>query len=67
MKVGDLVKYSGTVAYGRGIGVVVEMEDAIGTGFSHPTVQVRLLAPTASKSGYIVRLQHHLEVINESR
>ena len=29
MKVGDLVKYHGTVGYGRGVGIVVEMELAL--------------------------------------
>jgi hypothetical protein len=67
MKVGDLVKYLGTVAYGRGIGIVVEMEPAIAAGGTHPTIRVRILAPSASKSGYVVQLQHNLEVINESR
>ena len=67
MKIGDLVKYLGTVAYGCGLGMVVEMEDAIGAGGTHPTVRVRILAPRASKSGYIVHLQHNLEIINENR
>ena len=59
MKVGDLVKYSGTVGYGRGVGLVVDV--VAGDVNTH----VRILAPHASKSGYIVRLQHHLEIISD--
>ena len=67
MKVGDLVKYHGTVGYGRGVGIVVEMELALGSSGPCATTHVRILAPRVSKSGYIVQLQHNLEIINESR
>ena len=66
MKVGDLVKYSGTVGYGGGVGIVVEMELAPGSSGPWATTHVRVLAPRASKSGYIVHHQRNLEVINES-
>jgi hypothetical protein len=65
VKIGDLVKYSGTVGYGRGVGIVVEMEAAPGSNGPWATTRVRILAPRASKSGYIVQLQHNLEIINE--
>ena len=67
MKVGDLVKYLGTVGYGRGDGSVVEMELAPGSSGPWATTHVRVLAPSASKSGYIVHLPHNLELINDSR
>jgi hypothetical protein len=63
MKVGDLVKYHGTVGYGRGVGIVVEMELAPGSSGPAAATHVRVLAPSASKSGYIVQLQHNLEVM----
>ena len=65
MKVGDLVKYHGTVGYGRGVGIVVEMEPAPGSSGPWATTHVRVLAPRASKSGYIVQLQRNLEVISD--
>ena len=65
MKVGDLVKYHGTVGYGRGVGIVVEMELAPGSSGPWATTHVRVLAPRASKSGYIVQLQHNLEAISD--
>ena len=67
MKVGDLVKYPGNVAYGSGTGIVVSMEPAIGTSIPWATTHVRIYAPRASKSGYIVRLEHQLELISASR
>ena len=65
VKIGDLVKYHGTVGYGCGVGIVVEMELAPGSSGPWATTHVRILAPRASKSGYIVQLQHNLELINE--
>ena len=66
MKVGDLVKYPGTVAYGCGAGLVVEMEDAIGAGGIGPTVQVRIFAPGVTvRSDFVMQLQHNLEVISD--
>ena len=65
MKIGDLVKYHGTVGYGRGVGIVVEMELAPGSSGPWATTHVRILAPRASKSGYIVQLQHNLEAISD--
>jgi len=67
VKVGDLVKYHGTVGYGHGVGIVVEMELAPGSSGPWATTHIRILAPRASKSGYIVQLQRNLEIINESR
>ena len=67
MKVGDLVKYHGTVGYSGGVGIVVEMELAPGSSGPWATTHVRILAPRASKSGYIIQLQHNLEIISESR
>jgi len=65
MKAGDLVKYPGTVGYSCGVGLVVEMEPAPGSSGPWATTHVRVLAPCASKSGYIVHLQHNLEVISD--
>ena len=67
MQVGDLVKYLGTVAYGSGIGVVVEVELAPGSSGPPATTRIRIFAPRAAKSGYIVQLPHNLEVISASR
>ena len=65
MKVGDLVKYQGTVGYGCGVGIVVDVKPAPGSSGPWATTHIRVLAPRASKSGYIVQLQHNLEIINE--
>ena len=59
MKTGDLVKYHGTVGYGCGVGLVVDV--VAGDVNTH----VRVLAPCASKSGYIVQLQHNLEIVSD--
>jgi hypothetical protein len=62
VQVGDLVKYLGTVAYGRGIGIVVEVQLS-SVGFP----RIRIFAPRATKSGYIVQIQHNLELVSENR
>jgi len=67
VKVGDLVKYPGNIAYGRGVGIVVKVTAAVGSSGPWAHHHIRIYAPRASKSGYIVRLEHQLELISETR